>query len=99
MAKTTTKADSSQPACETAVDVFDHWFDPIETEVRARARQFIEELIRGELDDVLARRRYQRSKKAADEGGAAVTGHRHGSRTRSLTGTFGPVGLRCRVPG
>ena len=67
------------------------WFDPIETEVRARARGFIEELIRGELDDVLARPRYQRGKKAADEGGAAVTGHRHGSRTRSLTGTFGPV--------
>src|SRR3974377_600918 len=30
-------------------------------------------------------------KKAADEGGAGVTGHRHGSRTRSLSGTFGPV--------
>jgi transposase-like protein len=74
-----------------AVDLFESWFDPIETEVRARARGFIEELIRGELDDVLARPRYQRGKKAADEGGGAVTGHRHGSRTRSLTGTFGPV--------
>jgi len=40
---------------------------------------------------VLARPRSRRGKKAADEGGAAVTGHRHGSRTRSLTGTFGPV--------
>jgi transposase-like protein len=74
-----------------AVDLFDSWFDPIETEVRSRARGFIEELIRSELEDVLARPRYQRGKKAADEGGAAVTGHRHGSRTRSLTGTFGPV--------
>ena len=37
-----------------AVDLFDNWFDPIETEVRARARDFIEELIRGELDAVLA---------------------------------------------
>jgi transposase-like protein len=91
MTKTITKADSVQPTCETAVDLFDNWFDPIETEVRARAREFIEELIRGELDDALARRRYQRSKKAADEGRAAVTGHRHGSRPRSLTGTFGPV--------
>jgi transposase-like protein len=80
-----------QPACATAVDLFDNWFDPIETEVRDRARQFIEELIRSELDEALARPRYQRSKKAADEGGATVTGHRHGSRTRSLTGTFGPV--------
>jgi transposase-like protein len=91
MMSITTKPDSSQPASEKTVDLFDNWFDPIETEVRARAREFIEELIRGELDDALARPRYQRSKKAADEGRATVTGHRHGSRTRSLTGTFGPV--------
>src|ERR1043165_2298408 len=91
MTKISTTPDSSQPACDLAVDLFDNWFEPIETEVRARAREFIEELIRGELDDALARPRYQRSKKAADEGRAAVTGHRHGSRTRSLTGTFGPV--------
>jgi len=91
MTSTTTKPDSSQLASEKTVDLFDTWFDPIETEVRARAREFIEELIRGELDDALARPRYQRSKKAIDEGMAAVTGHRHGSRTRSLTGTFGPV--------
>jgi hypothetical protein len=38
-----------------AVDLFDNWFDPIETEVRARAREFIEGMIRGELDTVLAR--------------------------------------------
>jgi transposase-like protein len=74
-----------------AVDLFDNWFDPIETEVRARARQFIEELIRGELDTVLARPRYERSKMAGNEAGACVTGYRHGSRTRSLTGTFGPI--------
>ena len=91
MTSITTKLDSTQPASEKAVDLFDNWFDPIETEVRARARQFIEELIRSELDDALARPRYHRSKKAADEGRAAVTGHRHGSRMRSLTGTFGPV--------
>ena len=69
MTKITTKPDSSQPGSEMAVDLFGSWFDPIETEVRARARGFIEELIRGELDDVLARRRYQRGKGAADEGG------------------------------
>jgi hypothetical protein len=28
--------DSLQPATEMAVDLFDNWFDPIETEVRAR---------------------------------------------------------------
>jgi hypothetical protein len=91
MASTTTKPDSAQPAAEMAIDLFDNWFDPIETEVRVRAREFIEELIRGELDYALARPRYQRGKKAADEGGAAASGHRHGSRTRTLTGTFGPI--------
>ena len=55
MMSITTKSDSSQPASEATVDLFDNWFDPIETEVRARAREFIEELIRGELDAVLAR--------------------------------------------
>jgi hypothetical protein len=35
---------------------FDNWFDPIESELRARAREFIEEMIRGELDTMLARR-------------------------------------------
>ena len=48
-------------------------------------------LIRSELDTVLGRPRYERSPKAGAEGIAAVAGHRHGSRRRSLTGTFGPV--------
>ena len=91
MTKVTTKPDSVQPATELAVDLFDNWIDPIETEVRARARQFIEELIRGELDAALARPRYGRSQMASNEAKAGVTGHRHGSRTRSLTGTFGPI--------
>src|SRR5437588_1806540 len=91
MTNLTTKPDSLQPAAEMAVDLFDNWFDPIETEVRARSRQFIEELIRGELDAALARPRYGRSQMAGNEGKAVVTGHRHGSRTRSLTGTFGPI--------
>jgi len=91
MTNNTTKSDSLQPAAEMAVDLFDNWFDPIETEVRARSRQFIEELLRGELDAALARPRYGRSQTAGNEGRADVTGHRHGSRTRSLTGTFGPI--------
>jgi transposase-like protein len=91
MVSNTTKSDSLQPTAEVAVDLFDSWLDPIETEVRARAREFIEELIRGELDTILARPRYERSKKTSDEGSADVTGHRHGSRPRSLTGTFGPI--------
>ena len=91
MTNVTTKSDSFEPATDTAAHLFDNWFDPIETEVRARAREFIEELIRGELDAVLARPRYRRGQKADDEGSAGVSGHRHGSRTRSLTGTFGPI--------
>src|SRR3978361_2480552 len=91
MMNNTTKPDSLQPAAEKAVDLFDNWFDPIETEVRARSRQFIEELLRGELDTALARPRYGRSQVAGNEGRAGVAGHRHGSRTRSLTGTFGPI--------
>src|ERR1700693_182805 len=90
MTSITTKPDSLQLEAETA-HLFDNWFDPIETEVRGRARQFIEELIRGELDAVLARPRYGRGKTASNEESAGVAGHRHGSRTRSLTGTFGPV--------
>ena len=91
MTSTITKPDCSQREAETAPQLFDDWFDPIETEVRDRARQFIEELIRGELDMVLERPRYGRGKTAEREGSAGVTGHRHGSRTRSLTGTFGAV--------
>ena len=91
MTSITTKSASSQLAAETASRLFDNWFDPIETEVQARSRQFIEELIRSELDAVLARPRYERSQMAGNEGKAGVAGHRHGSRTRSLTGTFGPI--------
>ena len=91
MMSDTTKPDSWQPAAEMTVGLFDNWFDPIESEVRARAREFIEEMIRGELDTMLARPRYGRSQIAGDEESVVVTGHRHGSRTRSLTGTFGPI--------
>src|SRR3984893_9826089 len=91
MTKLTTKPDTMQPATEMAVDLFDNWFDPIETEVGARARRVIEELIGGELETPQARPRYDRSKMAGNEAGACVTGHRHGRRTRSLTGTFGPI--------
>lgn len=91
MKKSITTPDSLQPATELAVHLFDNWFDPIETEVRARSRQFIEELIRGELDAALARPRYGRGKMAGNKAMTEVTGHHHGSRTRSLTGTFGPI--------
>lgn len=91
MTSTITKSDSLQREAETAPQLFDDWFDPIEAAVRDRARQFIEEMIHGELDAVLARPRYGRSKAAGEEERASVAGHRHGSRRRSLTGTFGPI--------
>ena len=91
MTNVTMKSDSFEPATDTAAQLFDNWFDPIEIEVRARAREFIEEMIRGELDTVLARPRYSRGQVAGNEGRTGISGHRHGSRTRLLTGTFGPI--------
>src|SRR5215475_12084897 len=91
MASNITKTAPSQGEAQTAPQLFDDWFDPIETAVRDRAREFIEELIRGELDAVLARPRYERSKKVGHEGAPDITGHRHGSRPRSLIGSFGPI--------
>ena len=86
-----TKTAPSQGEAQTAPQLFDDWFDPIETAVRERAREFIEELIRSELDAALERPRYERSKKAGREGAPGITGHRHGSRPRSLIGSFGPI--------
>jgi transposase-like protein len=89
-----TKPDSLQPVADTAVYLFDDWFDPIETQVRERVRGFIQAMIEGELDETLQRPRYGRqatSSSGANDGLMAVAGHRHGHRRRSLTGTFGRV--------
>ena len=83
-----TKPDSAQPKAETAVQLFGDWFDPIETGLREKVREFIEELISSELDAVLARPRYGRPTMGVD-GMVGAAGHRHGRRLRSLTGTFG----------
>src|SRR6185369_12264182 len=85
------KTAPSQAEAQTAPQLFDDWFDPIESAVRDRAREFIAELIRGELDAVLARPRYERGKKVGHEGTPGIMGHRHGSRPRSLIGSFGPI--------
>ena len=89
MTNVTTKSDSFEPATDTAAHLFDNWFDPIEVGIRERVREFIEALIRGELDAVLARPWYGRACKNDDACPAGIVGHRHGSRTRSLTGSFG----------
>jgi transposase-like protein len=107
MTRATTKADSSLLQNETEGYLFDNWNDPLETEIRGRIRGFIEELIHEELDAVLARPRYGRhaknSKDSADIAvGAGAAGHRHGSRPRTLMGTFGKVEInvpRARLQG
>ncbi len=80
-----------QPETDAEERLFDSWFDPIESAVRDRVRSFIEELIEGELAAVLARPRYGRRAKDSGcvETSAGIVGHRHGSRTRTLMGTFG----------
>src|SRR5260370_40315464 len=105
MERIITKSDSSQPVAETAVYLFDDWFDPIEAEVRDRVRGFIQAMIDGELDETLMRPRYGRrsaSSSGKNNGLAGVAGHRHGHRSRSLTGTFGRTeiaGPPARLPG
>ena len=93
MTNITTKLES-QPGAETAVHLFESWFDPIETGLRDRVREFIHAMIEGELDLALSRPRYARHTKlpsgeAKDVVGAG--GHRHGHRSRSLLGSFGQV--------
>src|SRR5437667_193756 len=95
MTNVTMKSDSLEPATDTAAHFFDHWFDPIESGVRERVREFIEALICGELDAALARPRYGRAK-SDDACSAGIVGHRHGSRTRSLTGSFGKTEITVR---
>lgn len=96
MTSDTTTIDSAQPVDETASDfpgLFDNWIDPIESAIRERVRGFIEEMIMGELDALLARPRYGR-RAPQDEDGVAASGYRHGSRTRTLMGTFGKTEIR-----
>jgi putative transposase len=92
MTSDTTKIDCAQLADEGPPLLFDNWFDPIESAVRARVRGFIEELIENELEAVLARPRYGRRAKDAG-GGPGLAGHRHGQRQRMLTGTFGKTAI------
>jgi hypothetical protein len=62
MTNITTKLES-QPAAETAIHLFGNWFDPIETGLRDRVREFIHAMIEGELDLALSRPRYARHTK------------------------------------
>ncbi len=94
MTSVSTKPEHTQPPSAAAPDLFADWFDPLESGLRARVRGFIEELIEGELDAVLSRPRYGRRTRADGSAACAgVAGHRHGSRPRSLTGSFGKTAI------
>jgi putative transposase len=103
MTSVTTKPELLQSSSECCSQLFDDWIDPIETNVRARVRTFIEELIGEELDAVLARPRYGRRASSGDDGATAgAAGHRHGRRQRTLMGTFGKTEIavpRARLAG
>ena len=104
MKTVTTTPELLHSTTENNSHLFDDWFDPIETGIRDRARELIEEMIRSELDAVLSRPRYGRRAGPVEgsDATAVVTGHRHGSRVRTLTGTFGKTEIavpRARLNG
>jgi putative transposase len=82
-----------QSAIETSGELIDNQLDPIEAVLRDRVRELVEAMLEAELDERLARVRYARRARPPndDSATAAVTGHRHGHRPRSLLGTFGKV--------
>jgi putative transposase len=99
MTSNTTKPGLTQPEPETSVHLFDNWFDPIETGLRDRVREFIQAMFEDELETALSRPRYARSAKPLSgdgEDAVCVSGHRHGHRSRSLLGSFGQ--LEIEVP-
>ena len=94
MTDNTTKSPALQSQAETAVQLLDDSFDPIEAGLRDRVREFIQTMIEAELEAALSRPRYARRPITPDENGdgpSGITGHRHGHRSRSLLGTFGQM--------
>jgi putative transposase len=91
MTSDSTTACLPQSEIKTMERLFDNCFDPIEAGLRERARGFLQAMLEAELEDVLARSRYARRPRAGDSEVPAVSGHRHGHRSRSLLGTFGKV--------
>jgi putative transposase len=59
-----------QSEIEPTGPFFDNWFDPIETGLRDRAREFLEAMFEAELEETLARSRYaRRVKLSGDDSG------------------------------
>ena len=96
MESNSTNSPALQLQAVPTTALLDDWFDPIEAGLRNRVREFIQELIEGELEGALARPRYGRRARPAErnsEEPSGATGHRHGHRSRSLLGTFGRVAI------
>ena len=51
MTNNSTTSPVLQSAAETAVDLLDDWFDPIEAGLRDRVREFIQTMIESELEN------------------------------------------------
>jgi hypothetical protein len=65
-----------QSEIETAVPLFDDWFDPIEANLRDRAREFMQAMFEAELEETLARSRYARRVKPSSDDSEAATRRR-----------------------
>ena len=95
MTSITTKPDSSQPAAETAVYLFDNWFDPIEDRAARSGSRIHPCHDRGRARHCAVaaalRSPCEAARSAKAEGAVGATGHRHGHRSRSLLGSFGRV--------
>ena len=97
-----TKNSMKEAAVAADIFLFDDWADAIEDGVRAQVRGFIEAMLEEELEGVLSRPRYGRSKPGQNDAPPATVGCRHGHRRRALTGTFGKTEIsvpRARLMG
>ena len=86
MTSHSTTTDQPQCQTETASYLFDNWFDPIEANLRDRAREFLQAMLEAELEVALGRSRYARRRMRASgdsEETANVTGHRLSVPTHS----------------
>jgi len=97
MSITTTKLASSQLASETAVYLFDDWFDPIEAGVRDRVREFIQAMGEGELGSALMRPRYGRRPKSLSDAPSAAVIDRHLERIKSCLITSSRSEIKTRL--
>jgi hypothetical protein len=61
MERTITKPAVAHSGAEASTQLFEDWFDPIESGVRNQVRQFIEGMIEAELEEALSRPGYRRS--------------------------------------